>query len=476
MNLYNTLTKKQEKLKPVNPPHVTIYNCGPTVYRFPHIGNWRTFLVSDLLRRSLDYLGYQTKQVMNITDVGHLTSDADTGVDKIEREAEKESKAAYEITEFYLQSFLDDGRLLNIKAPHVMPRASEHIADMIELIKKLEDKGYTYQTSDGLYFDTSKFTRYGSLSGQKLEQKKAGARIELSDEKRNPTDFALWKFSPKEVKRQQEWPSPWGTGFPGWHIECSALSRKYLGQPFDIHTGGIDLIGVHHENEIAQSEAAYNKPLAKTWLHIEFLQMGQAKMSKSLGNFITIKDLIEKEYDPLAYRLLVLGAHYQSKQNFTWKSMDQAQRNLEKIRQTAKRLYECSSINKHKQKIDLARYRREFKKHLKDNLDFPKIMALIFDFLGENNRLIDQEQMNLENAQKSLELLIEWDQVLGLKIKESAREKQSVPRKIEMLVEQREHFRQTKQWVEADKIRHQIEELGYKVEDGDSGPKITASS
>ena len=473
MNLYNTLTRKEEKLKPINPPQVNIYNCGPTVYRFPHIGNWRTFLTGDLLRRSLDYLGYQTKQVMNITDVGHLTSDADTGADKIELEAEKESKTAYEITEFYLQSFLDDGQLLNMKTPHVMPRASEHIADMIELIKKLEDKGYAYQTSDGLYFDTAKFPRYGALSGQKLEQKKAGARIEISDEKRNPTDFALWKFSPKDVKRQQEWPSPWGTGFPGWHIECSALSRKYLGQPFDIHTGGIDLIGVHHENEIAQSEAAYKKPLAKIWFHVEFFQMGQVKMSKSSGNFITIKDLIEKGYDPLAYRLFVLGAHYQSKQNFTWKSLDQAQRNLEKIKETAKRLYLYSDTNKSKQRLDIARYRREFKKHLKKNLDFPQIMVLLFDFLAESNRLINQKQMNLENAQKALALLIEWDQVLGLKIKESIREKLLIPRKIEVLVEQREHLRQTKQWAEADEIRHQIEKLGYKVEDRDSGPEIT---
>ena len=471
MKLYNTLTRKKEVLKPIKPPQVTMYNCGPTVYQFPHIGNWRSFLIADLLRRSLDYLGYQTKQVMNITDVGHLTSDADSGQDKIELEAEKEKKSAQEIAEFYFQAFLEDGRQLNVQMPHVIPRASEHIAEMIKLIQRLEKKGYTYQTSDGIYFDTSKFKKYGRLSGQKPEQKKAGARIELSIEKKNPTDFALWKFSPKDAQRQQEWLSPWGTGFPGWHIECSVLSQKYLGQPFDIHTGGVDHIGVHHENEIAQSEAAYNKPLANYWVHVEFLQLKKVKMAKSSGGVITIKDLIEKGYNPLAYRLFVFSAHYQSKQSFSWPAMDQAQRNLNKIYQTANRLRDCSYQTKSKSKLDLAAARRNFKKHLRNNLDTPQMMATLFNLLTEVNQLIDQKRLNRFEAQKALKTLLEWDQVLGIKIDETINRTRSLPREVQKLIQEREKKRRAKKWAEADQIRQKIQNLGYKIEDTDQGTK-----
>lgn len=475
MNLYNTLTKKQEELKPIKPRQITMYNCGPTVYQYPHIGNWRSFLIADLLKRTFNYLGYQTKQVMNITDVGHLTSDADTGQDKVEAEAEKENKTAQEITDFYFHAFVEDGKLLNIQPPQIMPRASEHIAEMIQLVQRLEKKGYTYQTSDGIYFDTSKFKKYGQLSGQLSQEKKAGARIQLSGEKKNPTDFALWKFSPKDQQRQQEWPSPWGIGFPGWHIECSAISKKYLGQPFDIHTGGVDHIGVHHENEIAQSEAAYNKPQANLWLHVEFLQMKQSKMSKSKGNFIVIKDLIKKGYDPLAYRLFILSSHYQSKQNFSWASMDQAQKNLDRIRQTAKRLSEYSSPKKIKSSLDISHHRKEFKKHLQNNLDTPQALALIFDFLTKSNRLIDQKKIDSINAKKALNLLIEWDQVLGIKIEEFITHNNLIPQKIKTLIGQREKLRQLKKWAEADDLRQQIEQLGYRIEDNNSGSQITSS-
>ncbi len=475
MNLYNTLTKKQEKLKPIKPHQITMYNCGPTVYQYPHIGNWRSFLIADLLKRTFNYLGYQTKQVMNITDVGHLTSDADTGQDKVEAEAEKENKTAQEITDFYFHAFIEDGKLLNIQPPQIMPRASEHIAEMIQLVQKLEKKGYTYQTSDGIYFDTSKFKKYGQLSGQTSQEKKAGARIKLSEEKKNPTDFALWKFSPKDQRRQQEWPSPWGIGFPGWHIECSAISKKYLGQPFDIHTGGVDHIGVHHENEIAQSEAAYNKPQANLWLHVEFLQMKQAKMSKSKGNFIVIKDLIKKGYDPLAYRLFILSSHYQSKQDFSWASMSQAQKNLDKIRQATKRLSEYSFSKKIKSPLDISHYRKEFKKHLQNNLDTPRALALIFDFITESNRLIDQKKIDSADAQKALKLLVNWDQVLGIKIEEFIAQNNLIPQKIKNLAEQREQLRRLKKWSEADDLRQQIEQLGYRIEDNDSGSQITSS-
>lgn len=448
-----------------------MYNCGPTVYQSPHLGNWRSFLVADLLRRSLDYLGYQTKQVMNITDVGHLTSDADSGQDKIELEAQKEKKSAQEIAEFYLQEFLEGGRQLNVERPHVIPRASEHIAEMVKLIQKLEKRGYTYQTNDGIYFDTSKFKKYGQLSGQKPEQKRAGARVEFSTEKRNPTDFALWKFSPKDTQRQQEWLSPWGTGFPGWHIECSVLSQKYLGQPFDIHTGGVDHIGVHHENEIAQSEAAYGKPLANYWMHVEFLQLKQAKMAKSSGGFITIKDLIEKGYNPLAYRLFIFSAHYQSKQNFSWSAMDQAQKNLNKIYQTAKRLRDYSRQTKNKTSFDLALYRRNFKKHLLNNLDTPQAIAVLFGLLTEANQLIDKNKLSRSEAQKTLKTLLEWDQVLGVKIEETISQERALPREVQKLIQEREKMRRAKKWKEADQIRQKIQKLGYKIEDTDQGTK-----
>lgn len=474
MKLYNTLTKKTEILKPIRPPQVTMYNCGPTVYQFPHIGNWRTFLVEDFLRRSLDYLGYQTRQVMNITDVGHLVSDADIGDDKIEIEAEKEKKSAQEIADFYLQAFLEDSRFLNIKSPQVMPRASEHIADMIQLVQKLEERGYTYQTSDGVYFNTAKFKKYGRLSGQKSSEKKAGARIKLSKEKINPNDFILWKFSPKDKKRQQEWPSPWGVGAPGWHIECSALSRKYLGQPFDIHTGGVDHIGVHHENEIAQSEAAYNKPQANIWLHIEFLQLKQEKMSKSKGGFITIKDLIQKGYDPLAYRIFVLSAHYQSKQNFTWATMDQAQKNLDRIYQVAKRLNSLKLSTDKKINIDLSSYRRNFKKHLRDNLDTPQIISLLLAFVAEINRLIDKKQIGALAAQRCLDLLIEWDQVIGVDIENVILKKNIIPGEIQKMIKEREKLREERKWDKADLIRKKIEKMGYQLEDTARGTEITS--
>jgi len=473
MKLYNTLTRKKETLKPIKPPRVTMYNCGPTVYQFPHLGNWRSFLVADLLRRSLDYLGYETKQVMNITDVGHLTSDADSGQDKVEVEAEKEQKSAQEITDFYFQAFIEDGRQLNVKAPHVTPRASEHIAEMIQMIQRLEKKGYTYQTSDGIYFDTSKFKNYGRLSRQKASEKRAGARIELSSEKKNPTDFALWKFSPPEVKRQQEWASPWGTGFPGWHIECSVLSQKYLGQPLDIHTGGVDHIGVHHENEIAQSEAAYNRPLAHYWIHVEFLQFKQAKMAKSSGSFITVKDLIDKGYNPLAYRLFILAAHYQSKQNFSWSAMDQSSKNLIKIYKTATRLRDYSQNKKTESKLDLVKYRRQFKQHLRNNLDSPQLMATLFNFLNEVNQSIDCKKISQAVSQKALKLMFEWDQVLGLKIEETINREHSLPREVQKLIQDREKMRRAKKWKEADRFRQEIQKLGYQIEDTDQGTKAT---
>jgi len=475
IKLFNTLSRKKEVLKPIQPPQVTIYSCGPTVYNYAHIGNWRSFLVADFLCRTLEYFHYQVKQVMNITDVGHLTSDENTGEDKIERAARLQKKTAPEITEFYLQAFLKDRRLLNILPPALLPRATEHIPEMIELIKILEKKGYAYSIKDGLYFDTSKFPAYGKLSGQSLGEKRAGARVEVVSGKKHPADFALWKFSPSDQQRQQEWDSPWGKGFPGWHIECSTLSTKYLGQPFDIHTGGVDHIGVHHENEIAQSEAAYNQPLAHYWLHIEFLQIKEQKMAKSAHNFYLLEDLREKGYHPLAFRLLILSAHYQSRQDFSWKALEQAQRNLEKIYHFAHRLLTLSRQKESpsaRAKVNLASYQKKFSAALAGNLNTPQALAVLFDFLKSIEKLWSQKKLAPPQAEEAYQLLLNFDQVLGLEIKERASQEVKIPPIVQQLVKEREKKRAAEKWSEADQLRERIQSLGYQVEDTSQGPRI----
>ena len=304
MLLYNTETRRKEEFKPLNPKQATMYCCGPTVYNYAHIGNMRTYIFEDLLCRTLR-LSMPLKHVMNVTDVGHLVSDADEGEDKMEVATAREGKSAWDIAKFYEQKFFEDFDALHCTRPTVIARATAHIPEMIALVKTLEEKGYTYRTSDGIYYDTSKFPRYDALVGRsRLEGLKGGARVEMSDEKRNPTDFALWKFSPKDKKRQMEWDSPWGVGFPGWHVECSAMAMKYLGPTIDIHCGGIDHVSVHHTNEIAQSEAATGQKYVDYWVHGEFLVLRAGKMSKSGGTFVTLQTLRDKGYDPLDYRNL----------------------------------------------------------------------------------------------------------------------------------------------------------------------------
>ena len=475
IQLYNTLTKKEEVFKPIDPPNVTIYSCGPTVYNYAHIGNWRSFLVADFLHRTLEYFDYRVKHVMNITDVGHLTSDEDTGEDKIEKEARHESKTAQEITEFYLQAFLKDRQLLNIIPPSFLPRATENIPEMITLIKTLEKKGYTYIIDDGVYFDTSKFPHYGRLSGQNLNEKKAGARVQVAEGKKHPADFALWKFSPKDKQRQQEWESPWGKGFPGWHIECSTLSTKYLGQPFDIHTGGVDHIGVHHENEIAQSEAACDTPLAHYWLHVEFLQMQGEKMAKSAHNFYILEDLQKKGYHPLAFRLLIFSAHYQSKQNFSWPALEQAQHNLEKIYHFSRRLL-IKSREKEKisslKKLSLENYLKSFREALADNLNTPEALAVVFQMIKSIEKMFDQNQLSSDQASQVYQMILQFDRVLGLRISEKSSQEIKIPQVVQQLVEEREKNRQESKWKEADILRERIQDLGYQVEDTSHGPQI----
>jgi len=453
--LYNTLTRKKEIFKPINPPFVGIYTCGPTVYNYAHIGNLRTYIFEDILKRVLLYNGYKVKHVMNITDVGHLTSDADEGEDKIELEAKRERKNAWQIAEFYTTAFKSDIKKLNILEPDIWCKATEHIDDFIALIKVLEEKGYTYRTSDGIYFDTSKLPDYGKLAGQDIEEMLPGARIEYNPEKKNPSDFALWKFSPKNVKRQMEWDSPWGVGFPGWHIECSAMSTKYLGQPFDIHCGGVDHIKIHHTNEIAQSEAAYGKPMANYWLHGEFLVLGEKRMGKSEGNFITLSVLEEKGYNPLAYRYFCFTAHYRSPLKFTWSAIDSAQRALNRLYENIKK-YPREDVEFHKE------YEEKFHLAINDDLDMPKAISILWELIRDDTITPEVKRATL----------IQFDKVLGLSLDNPPEIKIDVPEEIWNLLEEREIARKEKNWERADKIREEIKNRGYIIEDTPQGPRI----
>jgi len=459
LRLYNTLGRKKQNFKPLKNKKVGLYTCGPTVYWYAHIGNLRTYIFNDILKRVLKYNKYKVKHIMNITDVGHLTSDADIGEDKIELRAKKEKKTAWQIAEFYTKAFQKDIKALNIKSPDKWIKATSTIKEQIDLIKLLEKKRYTYQIEDGVYFNISKIKDYGKLIGFKKRKLKPEARIKMVKGKKNPTDFALWKFAPKEVKRQMEWKSPWGKGFPGWHTECVAISIKYLGIPFDIHTGAIDLIPTHHTNEIAQAEAGYNKDLAKFWLHAEYLILKQGKMAKSKGDIITINSLIKKEINPLAYRYLCLGTHYKSKLTFSWKSLQSAQNALNN-------LYEKIAEIKSKKKVITFKrslksyYIKKFLEFINDDLNMPKALALMWNLIKDNK---------IPNKEKYT-LLLEFDKIFGLNLNKV--KKPRIPEKIKKLVKQREKYRKEKNWKKADKARKEIEKLGYKIKDTKQGPKV----
>jgi cysteinyl-tRNA synthetase len=459
--LFNSLTRKKEKFIPLKDKLVTMYNCGPTVYERPHIGNFRAYIFADTLRRVLEFNGYKVKQIINITDVGHLTSDADTGEDKIEKSAREKKKSAWEIARYFEKLFKEDFKKLNLKKPFKFPRATEHIKEMIELIKILEKKGYTYKISDGIYFDTSKFKDYGKLGNLK-KRKDLLPRIEVNPEKRNPFDFALWKFSPKDQKRQMEWQSPWGIGFPGWHIECSAMAMKYLGKTIDIHTGGIDHLTVHHPNEIAQSEAATGKKFVCYWLHVNFLFVEGQKMSKSLGNIFTLEDIEKRGFSPLAFKYLVLTSHYRSEINFTWQAMESAEnayRNL--IENVSGELI----INKDTQPPYQSKsqygasVKEEILNIINNDLDTPKLIAKIWEVLRSNKSF---------EYKKNFVLLT--DEILGLGLEKFIKRK--IPQKIKDKVLLREKLRKEKNWEMADKIREELLKLGYKIEDTKFGPIV----
>lgn len=456
MKIYNTISRNIEEFHPINKGKAYIYTCGPTVYNYAHIGNLRTYIFEDFLVRTLKFLGYEVKRVMNITDVGHLTSDADEGDDKIELGARREGKSAWEIAKFYTDAFFNDFKELNCIMPDVIPKATEHIEDMIALIKKLEEKGYTYKTSDGIYFDTSKFKEYYKLIGQShIEGLKEGARVEFSKEKKNITDFSLWKFSPENKKRQMEWDSPWGKGFPGWHIECSAMSVKYLGQPFDIHCGGVDHIPVHHTNEIAQSEAANDRPFVNYWVHGEFLILkSNEKMSKSLGNFITLKTLKDNGFEPLIYRYFVSQAHYRKQLEFSFQSLESAKNGYNHLKSSISEI--MGKANGKRLNKNISHY-NDFIDAISNDLNIPKAVSILWETIKDKE---------ISNEEK-LALVEEFDRVLGLNLTEQ--KEIEIPDEIIKLVNLRTEYKKQKNYQKADEIRNIIKEKGYLIEDRKDG-------
>jgi cysteinyl-tRNA synthetase len=456
--LYNTLTRNKDIFKPIKKGEVGLYTCGPTVYNFPHIGNMRTYIFEDILKRVLQYNGYKVNHVMNITDVGHLTGDRDMGDDKIEKESKKEGKTAWEIADFYTKAFKKDLSYLNIIYPNIFCKATDNIKEQIEMIKVLEKKGYTYKTSDGIYFDTSKVTDYNKLSGQKLDELREGARVEANEEKKNPTDFALWKFSPKDTVRQMEWPSPWGVGFPGWHIECSAMSMKYLGEQFDIHCGGIDHVNIHHSNEIAQTESTTGKkPWVNYWIHGAFLNIqGGEKMAKSSGNFLTVENtFVNKNINPLVYRFSALNTHYRKSMEWNEEILNSAKNGLDNLYSKISRLGKKEGKVKEEWKI-------KFISAINDDLNVSQAVGILNEML----------KSDISNEDKFATAL-DFDKVFGLEfglIKNE--EKIEISEEVKKLVEEREEARKNKDWAKSDEIRAKITSLGYELNDTIEGSEV----
>lgn len=460
--LHNTFSGKKEKFMPARgsfpgKPEIGMYHCGPTVYNYAHIGNLRAYMFADTLKRLFKASGYSVKQVINITDVGHLASDADdTGEDKMEKARRREHKSAWDIAEFYTQAFFKDLAGLNIDTEGAQfPRATQYVKEQINMIKTLEKKGFAYRTSDGLYFDTAKFPGYGKLGNIDIKGLREGERIGVNDEKRNPTDFALWKFSPKNGKRDMEWHSPWGVGFPGWHIECSAMSRALLGETFDIHTGGIDHIPTHHNNEIAQSEGSQGKPFVRYWMHSAFVTIGGGKMAKSADNFITLQSLREKGYSPLAYRYFLLSARYSTQINFTWEALDGAANAYGKLNVAVCELPDGGKANKELWNKALS--------FVADDLDTPKTLALCRNILKDDGS---------SPADKKATIM-KIDELLGLKLGEKEDEV-IIPEDILKLADERKNARDKKDWKKSDELRDEIAKLGFEVKDTPLGQKIVA--
>ena len=461
IKLYNTLTKTKDDFVPLDKNAVRIYSCGPTVYSYAHIGNFRTYIFMDNLRRMLEYNGYKLKHVMNITDVGHLESDADEGEDKMEKAARKENKSPYEIAAFYTKAFFEDMEKLNIERPEIIAKATEHIDDMLEFAKKIVENGYGYETSTAIYFDVSKLDKYPVLSNRNVDDQIAGARVDVDPEKRNPYDFAIWIKAP--ANHIMKWESPWGLSYPGWHLECSAMGRKYLGEEFDIHTGGVDHIPTHHENEIAQSKGAFGKIPAKVWMHVEFLQVDGGKMSKSLGNVYTISQLQEKGIEPLAYKLFCYTAHYRTKLNFTFEGASSSQKALNRLRES---YIKHKNGNEEISDEEINAYKAKFLDAINDDLNMPLAMSIVWEIAR-----------NEKKSTKLSNLLDEFDKVLGLDLSNSEKyikeqENIEVPEEVLELVEERKKAREEKNWSLSDELRDKIKDKGYIVKDTKEGMTI----
>ncbi len=461
IRLYNTPDRKKVEFVPIEEGKVKMYSCGPTVYDYAHLGHFRAYVFVDVLKRVLKFNGFDLKTVMNITDVGHLTSDADTGEDKIEKAAREEEKDAWEISEYYTKDFFESMGKLNVEKADIICKATEHIEQMIELIKKLEENGYTYRTSDGIYYDTSKFEKYADFANLNLDELKEGVRIDANPEKRNPSDFALWKFSPDDKERQMEWDSPWGKGFPGWHIECSAMSMHYLGNTFDIHTGGVEHIPIHHTNEIAQAEGATGEKFVNYWLHNEHLLIDGKKMSKSKKNFYNMEDIEAKGFDPMAIRYLFLTAHYRSRVNFSWDSLETAEKTLNKLRDHV--LEWKNEVDSESDDELLERYEQEFIDAINDDLNTTIALSTVW-------KLTRDEDVSEKDK---LELILKFDQVLGLGLKEfEPGEMKKLSDEVKELIEKRDEFRERGKYYEADEIRKMLDrKFGVIIEDTENGTK-----
>ena len=448
MKLYNTMSQKKEEFSPIDPKEVRMYTCGPTVYWHQHVGNFRSMITPDVIKRVLDYNGFSVKHIINVTDVGHLTNDSDDGDDKIEEAAKKEGKTAKEISHFYFDAYLRDFKKLNLIEPKEFTWATDNIPEQIDLIKKLEEKGFAYITSDGVYFDTSKFEAYGKLSKKKISGLEGGKRVNLG-EKKNKTDFALWKFSGVEVDRQQEWESPWGVGFPGWHVECSAMATKYLGEEFDIHTGGEDNMPVHHENEIAQSECGYGKsPWVKYWVHTAFLVIKGGKMGKSLGNIKRIEELEKDGISPLAYRYFTFSAHYRKPLTWSDDAMNTAVSSFNRLKGLVLALEGSNEeINEE--------YLKKFEDRINDDLDMPGALAVLWGLLRD------------DDATGKVKTVKRMDEVFGLDLFEKP--EVEVPEAVKKLAEERESARAEKDFGKSDELRDEILKFGFVVKDSKGG-------
>ena len=463
-HFYNTLTRQKEIFKPLVKDEAGIYTCGPTVYHYAHIGNMRTYIAEDTLVRALKYFGYKVTRVMNITDVGHLTSDSDTGEDKMELGARREGKSAWDIAKFYTEAFFKDYKALNCLMPEVTCPATGYIKEMVDLVSTLEKKGFAYRIGDGIYFDTAKLPDYGKLAGKgHVEGIREGARVEVNAEKRSPADFALWKFSAPGEERQMEWASPWGKGFPGWHLECSAMAMKHLGETIDIHCGGEDHVAVHHTNEIAQSEGATGKPFSNYWMHIRFLVTGDAgKMSKSAGEFLTLPVLQQKGYDPLAYRHFCFCAHYRKQLEFSWEAIDASARSLESLRASVAKLKEDYN-NPEANKIIDAPYPPSFNKHfdaaISDDLNMSLALAVLFGAMQSSY-----------GAKEKLDFVLRADKVLGLDL-DRAPAQEVMPAGVAELIAEREAARKAKDFKRSDELRKALLDKGVSIEDTPKGTK-----